>query len=102
MPPPGRSCGGGVTVWGGPADSTEPSGPSTVTSSNRHQPEQVPVTVTYWPETAAIGSVMVPAVSPAPPPPVTGCELNVAWPEVPAGAQLWPVIPVSWGGQAAA
>ena len=32
-------------------------------SSNRHQPVQVPLIVTYWPVTEYIGIVMVPAVS---------------------------------------
>src|ERR1700761_9263118 len=102
VPPPGPLVGSGVTVYGSPVDSTEPLGLSTLISSNRHQPEQVPVTVTYWPDTDDIGSVIVPAVSAASAPPATGCELSVAWPEVPTGAQLWPVIPVSRGGQVAA
>ena len=102
MPLPGPLVGSGVTVYGSPVDSTEPPGLSTLISSNRHQPEQVPVTVTYWPDTDDIGSVIVPAVSTASAPAGTGCELRRAWPEVPAGAQLWPVIPVYWGGQSPA
>jgi hypothetical protein len=80
-------------------DSTEPLGLSTLISSSRHQPEQVPVTVTYCPDTDDIGRVIVPAVSSASEPPVTSCEARDAWPEVPAGAQLWPVMPVYCGGQ---
>src|SRR6202012_787382 len=81
---------------------TVPAGLSTSISSNRHQPEQVPVIVTYCPDTEYIGSVIVPALSALSAPAVTGWDASVAGPDVPAGAQLWPVMPVSWGGQDAA
>ena len=58
--------------------------------------------VTYCPDTEYIGSAIEPLVSAASTPPVTVSEASVAAPEVPAGAQLCPVMPVSWGGQVAA
>src|ERR1700761_2424542 len=101
VPPPGPLVGSGVTVYGSPVDSTEPAGLSTLISSNRHQPEQVPLTVTYCPDTEYIGSAIEPVVSAPSEPPVTVCEASVAAPEVPAGAQLCPGMPVLCGGQAA-
>src|ERR1700753_1281200 len=85
VPRPGPVVGSAVTVYGAPDDSTEPPGLSTLISSNRHQPEQVPVTVTYWPDTDDIGSVIVPAVSAASAPPATGCERSGEQPRGPAG-----------------
>src|SRR5579871_4752859 len=81
---------------------TVPAGLTTSISSNRHQPEQVPVIVTYCPVTEYIGIVIVPDVSALSAPPVTAPEVSVACPDRPAGAQLSPVIPVSCGGQDAA
>src|ERR1700761_4002533 len=81
---------------------TVPAGLSTSISSNRHQPEQFPVIVTYCPDTEYIGIVIVPDVSALSAPPVTAWEVSAAGPDVPAGAQLWPVTPVSCGGQDAA
>src|SRR5580704_3365798 len=79
---------------------TAPEVPRTCSWSNRHQPEQLPLIVTYRPVTAYMGREIVPARSDGSEP-ATRCEVSVAWPEVPAGAQLCPGMPVFCGAQPA-
>src|ERR1035438_194134 len=78
---------------------TAPEGFSTCISSNMHQPEQTPLIVTYCPVTEVSGTEIVPAVSDASTPPVTVREVRTACPEVPAGWQLCPGMPVFCGAQ---